>query len=203
MDLNKIKWEIIPNELPKVFRNCPKCNEKTNFINTENFRINANGNLLDIWLIYQCERCKSTWKLAIYERVKPKSIFNEEYERFLANDKELAKAYGFDKDLHIKNKAEWVINKEQYHVIEQQVAEFANAKGQIIELSCKSQFPIRLDKLLSKQLGLSRAQIRIMTESGEITSIPAQENLCKTKLRDGLLIQICGVNRHELKKVRD
>lgn len=190
MNSNRVKWEIVPDELPKVYRNCPKCSEKTNFINTENFRINANGKLLDVWLIYQCERCKSTWKLAIYERVMPKGIPKEKYEKFLANDKELTKAYGFNKGLHMKNKAEWIFNEEQYHVFEEQVSEFVDAKLQRIELSCKFQFPIRLDKLLSKHLQLSRTQIKAMTESGEITSIPTEENLCKIKLRDGMLIQI-------------
>ncbi|WP_084023929.1 DUF1062 domain-containing protein [Clostridium taeniosporum] len=38
-----------------------KCNEKIHYINSGKFRVNANKNNIDIWLIYQCEKCKSTW----------------------------------------------------------------------------------------------------------------------------------------------
>lgn len=58
--LREIQWEIVPQNLPQVTRNCPKCNEKTGFVNSGKFRINANRNHIDIWLIYQCEKCKST-----------------------------------------------------------------------------------------------------------------------------------------------
>ena len=44
------------------------------------FRVNANGNILDIWLIYQCVECKHTLNLAIYERKKASSITKEEYQ---------------------------------------------------------------------------------------------------------------------------
>lgn len=64
-----------------VRRNCPKCNEKVLYINSERFRVNANKNSIDIWLIYQCEKCKSTWNMTIYERIKPYDIDKYEYEK--------------------------------------------------------------------------------------------------------------------------
>lgn len=79
---NRYRWELVPDNLPVVKRNCPKCKGKTSFINTEKFRVNANKNNIDVWLIYQCEKCKSTWNMTIYERVSPKDIDKEEYEGF-------------------------------------------------------------------------------------------------------------------------
>ena len=61
--LRKIEWTIIPDTTPQVRRNCPKCGEKAHFINSEKFRVNANGSHIDIWLIYQCNQCKSTWNM--------------------------------------------------------------------------------------------------------------------------------------------
>jgi hypothetical protein len=82
--LKKYQWELIPKDLPIVRRNCPKCNEKACYINSEKFRVNANKNSIDIWLIYQCEKCKSTWNMSIYERIKPYDINKYEYEKFLS-----------------------------------------------------------------------------------------------------------------------
>jgi len=102
--LNKYQWELIPENLPMVKRSCPKCNEKTNYINSEKFRINANKNIIDVWLIYKCEKCKSTWNMTIYERVKPCNISKTEYDKFLSNDRELAREYAFDSSIYSKNK---------------------------------------------------------------------------------------------------
>ena len=103
---NKFKSE--DEKIPEVIRKCPKCKKKTHFINTKRFRINANKNRIDVWLIYQCKKCKSTWNMTIYERVNPKKINSIEYEKFLNNDEDLAKEYGENKDVHIKNKSELV-----------------------------------------------------------------------------------------------
>ena len=108
--LEKIEYEIVPKESLAVIRNCPGCGKKTYFTNTKRFRVNANGNRLDVWLIYQCEKCKHTYKLAIYERVKASSLPEKEYQRFLSNDEQLAEMYGRNYQLFRKNRAEIVIH---------------------------------------------------------------------------------------------
>ena len=113
--LRKIEWDIIPDTTPQVRRNCPKCGGMTHFINTEKFRVNANSSQIDIWLIYQCNKCKSTWNMTIYERINPTDISRVEYDKFLANDKELAISYGFDRGIHRKNKAELSLGDIDYH----------------------------------------------------------------------------------------
>ena len=92
----KIEYRIIPRGSFPVIRGCSGCGRKTHFINTKKFRVNANGNKIDVWLIYRCERCRHTLKVPIYERVSPQKIPPELYEKFLANDEELAARYGAD-----------------------------------------------------------------------------------------------------------
>lgn len=53
--------------------------------------VNANGNRVDVWLIYRCKKCKHSWNLTIYERKKPAKIAPQEYELFMENDAELAR----------------------------------------------------------------------------------------------------------------
>ncbi len=80
----------------RVVHKCGHCGKKMTFISTRRFRVNANKNKLDVWLIYQCKKCKHTLNIPIYERVSPQKIPKELYEGFLANDEELALRYAAD-----------------------------------------------------------------------------------------------------------
>ena len=68
--------------------------------------MNANGNRVDVWLIYRCKKCKHTWNLTIYERVKPSKIKQEEFDLFMENDYKLAEKYGNDINFLKRNNAE-------------------------------------------------------------------------------------------------
>lgn len=108
--LLKIEYEIVPLHAYKIIRNCAGCKSKSKYVNTGNFRVNANGSKIDVWLIYQCEKCKHTYNLTVLERVNPADIPEEDYKKFLANDKGAALCYGMDKAVLTRNKA--VIDSE-------------------------------------------------------------------------------------------
>lgn len=91
----------------KVFHRCGGCGKKQEFLNSGKFRVNANGNSLDVWLIYRCKKCKHSWNLTIYERTKPKKIPQDLYELFLDNDLETARRYGNDIEFLKRNNAEF------------------------------------------------------------------------------------------------
>ena len=104
--INTTEYRIIPDQSFKVIRQCATCNKKTKFHNSKRFRVNANGNKVDVWLIYNCEKCKHTLNLSIYERKNPSQIDFTEYQQFLGNDTELAEKYGINKSFFNHNKAE-------------------------------------------------------------------------------------------------
>ncbi|MBQ9142919.1 MAG: DUF2441 domain-containing protein [Lachnospiraceae bacterium] len=104
--LQKIEYRIVPEESFRVKHNCGGCGCKRSFVSTKRFRVNANGSRLDVWLIYQCEQCKHTLNVAIYERTGPDRIPKEEYLRFLANEEELAEEYGRNFALFKRNRLE-------------------------------------------------------------------------------------------------
>ena len=105
----KIEYEIVVEESFPVLRNCAGCGRKTYFKNTNKFRVNANGNKLDVWLIYQCENCKHTWNLSVHERQRPDAIRAEDYQRFLANDEAFAESFGRDMKSFQKNRALFMV----------------------------------------------------------------------------------------------
>ena len=76
------------------------------FVNSKRFRVNANGNSVDVWLIYRCKKCKHSWNLTIYERTRPSKISTELLEAFFDNDEDTAMAYGKDIDFFKRNRAE-------------------------------------------------------------------------------------------------
>lgn len=115
-NIKRERWKIIPDAIPRVRRNCPKCKEKREFINSMKFRVNANGKNLDVWLIYRCKKCSATWNMAVYERCMVNEIPVKEYEGFLRNDCRLAEYFGSKGDLFAKNKAEAVLADGGYRV---------------------------------------------------------------------------------------
>lgn len=188
--LNKYQWELIPENLPKVKRNCPKCNEKTHYVSCEKFRVNANKNNIDIWLIYQCEKCKSTWNMTIYERIKPKNINKHEYDKFLVNDKDLARQYAFNIGLYNRNKAEIILEDVTYKVIENKLEVYCMKEDElVIEFLCNYLIDMRVDKFLSDKIGLSRNEIKSMHKSGEFI-IDGNKNSLNSKIRNGMEIHV-------------
>lgn len=155
------KWVILPERLPAVLRRCPRCGQKTEFENSGKFRVNANGSLLDVWMIYRCARCEASWNLSVHERVEVSFLDRKEYEGFLNNDRSLIEMYGNNRAVFVKNKAEIVINSEDYKI---QVLDtpipLANREWEEVEISAGSFHNLRLDVLLAKTMGLSRSRVK-------------------------------------------
>lgn len=168
--LKKIEYEITLKDSFWVIRSCPKCGGKTHYINTKKFRVNANGNKLDIWLIYQCAECKHTLNLAIYERKKVSSVPKEEYQCFLNNNEQLAEMYGKNMQLFRTNKADIDFEKMHYDFVKRQETTESSGFGEQIVITIKNpyQLKIRSEKQIAMVLGLSRSQVKNLLEKGEI-----------------------------------
>jgi hypothetical protein len=132
--------------------------------------VNANGNQLDVWIIYQCEKCKHTYNLTIYERIKSSDLNKEEYQRFLSNDQGLATEYGKKKELFAKNKCEIDLEQISYQLalINDQPM---NSEGKfIIRNPCE--IKVRTDKILSEILHIARSSIKTLIEREHLSTLP-------------------------------
>lgn len=188
---------IKPTQGQQIIRNCSKCGGKSTYINTESFRVNANGNAIDIWLIYQCERCKTTYNLSIHERIRPKSLPLEEYEEYLSNNQELAWRVSYDGAVLKRNHVEIDMEKECYsmevkesseaNIIEKNNDSDTNIIGidndadtnmieqkyqQIIQIHNPYHIRFRMDRILADLLGRSRTEIKKWFDDGKIVSQP-------------------------------
>lgn len=95
------------NKVIRVYHRCGGCGKKQEFVNSGKFRVNANGKSVDVWLIYRCKKCKHSWNLTVFERIRPGRISEELFEAFQSNDAEKAYEYGRDFDFLKRNNAEF------------------------------------------------------------------------------------------------
>ena len=189
--LKNIKWEIVALTIPAVIRNCPKCGNNAVYRSSGKFRVNANKNKLDIWLIYQCEKCKSTWNMGIYERITPADIDLQQYELFLNNDIELAKEYGFDIAIHNKNKVKLDFKNVEYEIFGEDIDliknDFTEENKIILDIICQYPLDLRVDRVLSKKLGISREKVKKLYKDSVVIG-ENNKNLMKQKINNRIRI---------------
>ena len=182
--MKKLTWDIQYLSPPPAIKYCKKCGKKTEHLCSGLFRINAQRKYLDIWLIYKCSDCDSTWNMTIYSRIKPKSIAPEILDGFHSNNGELAKRYAMDTELIRKNGAE--VGLPKYKILG------ANINFNIpIELHIKSSYPSRLKVsfLMREKMNLSQNAFEHMITSGSIRSTSGLD-LKKCRLQAGAILII-------------
>lgn len=182
----EILWDIVPKSIPMIKKHCSKCGGDSLFLNTKKFRVNANKSCLDVWLIYQCKECKTSWNMTILERTHPCDIDKDIYNKFLCNDMDLAKEYGFSKFTLSKNRVKLYDNNIQYEILGEAI-DITNSINTCINLSCKYPLDIRLDKIISEKLNLSRNRVKQLINEGIIKTEDGTD-LTKKKLKDSIKI---------------
>ena len=195
--VRKIEYRIIPDQSFKVIRKCATCNKKTRFHNSKRFRVNANGNKIDVWLIYNCEKCKHTLNLTIYERKTSSQIASKEVQRFLENDEELADEYGKSKGFFNNNKAEidW---EEVSYALQPRNNLSAYGNDELVQEEKEATFVkrihvlneyglhLRADKVVSEILQISRSQQKKLIK---------EKKIFLTKEHGDLMIDIPFINK--------
>ena len=177
---NENTWLIIPAHTPVVVRHCSKCNKKMDFYCSEKFRVNGNHAKLDIWLIYKCSKCETTWKLTIKKGVKPRDLPAELLDRFFNNDAELAWKYAFDRQLLKRNACEINCTDVKYTVEGVGLPDFDNPL--LIHLKSLYTFDLKLSAFLADMLGISIGGIKKLADSGMISASP-EHDIMKYRIR--------------------
>lgn len=167
---NIVEYKIIPVETFKIIRGCARCGCKQIFSCKDHFRVNANGNLLDVWLIYGCIKCGYTYNLPIYERISSDKIPKQEYDMLLSNDKKKIFETGTNKSIFIKNKAEIVWDLNLYEVVPITENKFELEKDVIlIRLYNTYDIPIRKDKIVAGILQVTRSKAKKLLYKGYVS----------------------------------
>lgn len=171
-----ITWDIRYCDPPTVLRYCKKCGKKSEYICSGEFRINAQQKALDIWLIYKCARCNTTWNSTIYTCASPQKLEAGLLERFLGNDKDLAMQYAMNVPLLQRNGAE--IKMPAYQVIGEDVS---LEKPVSIKIQSQYVLPLKVSSVLRTKLGISHREFDALLLNGRIQCNTGQD-LEKCKL---------------------
>lgn len=184
MVMKKITWEVQYHSPLPVLKHCKKCGRKTNYVSSGQFRVNAQRKDLDIWLIYKCSNCNTTWNVTIFSRINPKSLDPELLESFHNNNEMVARHYAMDVETLRQNGGE--VGLPDYTVIGDSIP-----FNQDVEIQIKTEYQsqIKVSSLIRDKLQLSQRIYEEILTDGRIKSTPPQ-NLKKCKLQDGIVLII-------------
>lgn len=180
--MKKIIWEVQSLSLLPVLRYCKKCGRKNLFTCSRQFRVNAQRRYLDIWLIYKCCDCNTTWNATVYSRISPQSIKPQLLDGFYKNDNELVEKYAMDSQFLQENGVE--VGLPQYSVIGD-----CFSLNETVQLEIKSKYSlsVKVSSVVRSKLLLSEKEYLQLITSGKIKSFPNQD-LKKCKLKEGVTL---------------
>lgn len=180
-------WEIKVKNTPTLKRKCNHCN-CDQFYCSNKFRVNAQKRNLDVWLIYRCMECDSTYNLTILSRTKPEQINKELFRKFSENDDELAWEYAFSSETVRKNNVEIDYSSVEYEILYDDISinDILNAANEIVAFKIRThfEFGLKLSSVIRSCLGLSANQLNRLIEAEAIYA-PEGYQIKKHKVRNG------------------
>lgn len=182
--MQKIIWEVQYLSPPLAVRYCKKCGKKSKYLCSGLFRVNAQRKYLDIWLIYKCSNCDTTWNSAVYSRINPQSLSPELLEQFHMNDSNLIEQYAMDIELLRRNGAE--VGLPDYRIIGDEICIDNPTELHIIsKYSCQ----LKVSTILREKLYLSQKTFDQILARGQIKSISGLD-LKKCRLHSKVVLTI-------------
>jgi hypothetical protein len=163
----KALWVVRESGLPAVVKPCPDCSG-TRHRPSGKFRVNANGKLLDVWLLLCCTACGRTSKVPIHERVHVQSLEHARRLAYETNDPAMVRELAMSVSLAVKNgyRLDWTGTWELETDMPFCPPDDPAPLGVLI--SFELPVPVRVERLLTLGLGLSRAEVRRMFADGRI-----------------------------------
>lgn len=193
-------WEIKVKNTPALKRKCNHCNSDR-FYCSHKFRMNAQKRDIDVWLIYRCKECDSTYNLTILSRTKPELVKKDLFLKFSGNDEELAREYAFSAEIMRKNKVEPDYSSMEYEVLHEDISvnDLLDTANETLafKIQTRFEFGLKWSAVVRECLGLSASQFNRMVEAKAIFT-PEGYPLKKHKIKNGDTIL---VNKEKLQSI--
>ena len=156
-----MRCTVLSSALPTITWRCPGCHRTEPFACSERFRANANGKLVDIWLIYRCTRCEATKNLTVVERTPVRRLDPDLLRAAEENDGPVARRLARDVDLLRRNGAA-VAAGDAWVLAATAEEDDGGAGDGALELHLDLPEPllVRLDALVAGVVGRSRREVR-------------------------------------------
>ena len=174
--MKTIHWEACITGAPTVARYCKHCGKKTGFRSSGLFRVNAQQKHLDIWLIYRCERCDTTWNLPLFSRIGSSSLPQEVLDKYSSNDSDLAMHHATD--VSIMKRSGIALETVNAKITGEDIGLLETVRVKII---FKWPIEIKAAVLIREKLKLSRREFDAMCERGQIVCVSGHDlKKCKS-----------------------
>ncbi|MFT7835406.1 DUF1062 domain-containing protein [Saccharothrix sp. BKS2] len=163
----KALWVVRELGLPAVVKTCVAC-RSTRHHPTGKFRVNANGKLLDVWVLIGCAGCGRTSKLPVHERVHVRALDHERLVRFERNDPAAVRELAVDAAL--AGRAGYRLDWSGTWELETDTPFREPADPAPLEVVVRFELPVpvQVEKLLRAGFGLSRSAMKGLVDSGRI-----------------------------------
>jgi hypothetical protein len=163
----KAIWAVRECGLPTIVRPCVDCSG-TRHHPTGRFRVNANGKLLDVWLLLCCAACGRTSKATVHERVHVRSLEHARLLAYQSNDPAMVREMAMSASLAAKNgyRLDWAGTWD----LETDTPFYSPLDPESLGVLIRFELPapVRVERLLMLGLGLSRGEVRGMVANGRI-----------------------------------
>jgi hypothetical protein len=152
-----LPWIVHRTRLPLLSLRCVDCRSESATTGEGRFRVNANGKLLDVWLLVRCVSCDRTSKLTVRERAQVRSIDPAELDGYRASEPELVASTLLDPLFARRNhftldwSGAWELDIPTAWVDEKCPVE--------VEVLFEDPIPVRPERLIAQGLGLSRNEV--------------------------------------------
>lgn len=185
-------WEIKVKNTPTIKKKCNHCS-CNRFYCSDKFRMNSQRKNTDVWLIYRCMECDSTYNLTILSRTNPAQIKKELFLKFSENNEITAREYAFSSEIARKNNVELDYSSVEYEILHDKVSidDILSSDKEIITFKVQTtfEFDLKLSSVIRMCLGLSASQLNQMIET-EVVFNSEGYSLKKHKVKNGDIVQI-------------
>lgn len=152
-----IVWRVEALALPALSLPCARCARIAPFACSERFRVNANGGLLDVWLLYRCARCgQEVHKHRVERRVRPDALAPERLAGYQGDAPELVRRSAFA----AANGA-----AVAYRVLRQPLPRVGLVR---VRIEQPERCGVRWDRLLARELGWPRSRVTCAAQRGAL-----------------------------------
>lgn len=150
-----LPWTVRRTRLPLLTMRCLDCRAEAATVGEGRFRINANGKLLDVWLLVRCVGCDRTSKITVHERVPVRSLDPARLCAFEDNDQALVAHALLDPAVARRNR--FTLDWRGAWQLESSAVE--TAWPYRVDVSFLDPVPVRPERLIARGLGISRGEV--------------------------------------------
>ncbi|MFI6576164.1 DUF1062 domain-containing protein [Nocardiopsis sp. NPDC050513] len=152
-----LSWVVRRTRLPLLSLRCVDCRSESATAGEGRFRVNANGKLLDVWLLVRCVSCDRTSKLTVRERVPVGSLDPAELDGYRGNEPELVASMLVDPLFARRNR--FRLDWTGAWRLDTPSARLEQAWPVRVEVVFDDPVPVRPERLIARGLGLSRNEV--------------------------------------------